>query len=85
MPTFNFSDTREATNAELASEIESVTKMSSADVERMFPTKADKEILQDLLSIVNSSASNNSKLANIRSNFTKFGGTLLKLTKNLAF
>ena len=69
------------TNRELAEEIAQVTTMTADKIQRMLPKKADKERLAELMAIVNSSASNNVKVATLQKNIKQLGFVVLKVLK----
>ena len=81
---FDFSDEAMETNAKFAGEIARLTTLKTVDVERLFPTKVDKERLVELLRIVRSSASRNRKAAKLQANFRNLGGAVIKLLDVLA-
>lgn len=83
IPKFDFSKEAAATNDELSAEIQSLGPLSAEDVAKLFPTPQDQAALQQLLSIVNSAASQNSKVAQLQSNVQKLGGVALTLIKAL--
>jgi hypothetical protein len=76
--------TAEQTNAELASNIASLTTLKESQITNLFPTKPDKENLLKLLSIVNATTSENQKISQIKTNIDNIAGTVLKLVKLLA-
>ena len=73
--------TAEQTNAELSSEIASLTTLKESQISSMFPTKSDKESLLKLLEIVNSATSENQKITQLKKNIDDVSGTILKLVK----
>ena len=72
---------RDKTNATLAEELARITTLTDEQIERLLPTRADKERLARLLEIVNSSASQNRKLARLRRSFAELGPVVLKLLR----
>ena len=72
-------EAEQSTDAKLASEISSVTRMTDAEIQELFPEPADKEKLQRLLSIVKSAEDHNTKLTRLASNVESLGGTALTL------
>jgi hypothetical protein len=76
--------TAEQTNAELATNIASLTTLKESQISNLFPTKSDKESLLKLLTIVNATTSENQKISQIKSNIDNIAGTVLKLVKVLA-
>jgi len=83
MPKYDFSKERAETNESLALEIAALTTLTAAEVARLLPTKRDKKQLQELIEIVNSGASQNRKIASLRSNLTELGGVMLKVLKRV--
>jgi len=77
--TFDLTKHRVATNEHFADEIARLTTLTSADVERLFPRRVDKERLAQLMVIVNSSASRQRRAAALEENFKTFGGSILRL------
>lgn len=84
MPTFNFDEIRTLTNEQFASEIANLIRLTSTEIERLFPRKQDKERLLELMTIVRSAASRNSKAAQIRSNIGALGESIVKVLEILA-
>ena len=76
--------TSEQTNAELATDISSLTKLKESQITSLFPTKPDKEKLLKLLEIVNSATDENKKITQLKNNIDDIAGTVLKLVKVLA-
>ena len=76
-------DAAEKTNADLASEISSLTRLKDSDIERLFPTKSDKDHLLQLLDIVNAATEENRKIAQLKKNFDSIAGTVIRLVKVL--
>ena len=77
-------ETADQTNAELATNIASLTTLKENQISNLFPTKSDKENLLRLLSIVHATTSENQKISQIKSNIDNIAGTVLKLVKILA-
>ena len=81
---YDFSEEAKLTNEQLAGELAKLTPLTSEEVNKLLPKRADKERLQQLIQLVNSSASQNRKLASLTSNFEELGGVVLTvLTKFL--
>lgn len=76
-------ETAAKTNAELASDISSLTSLKDSQINYLFPTKSDKENLLRLLSVVNSSTSENDKINQLKKNFDDLASTVIKLVKVL--
>jgi hypothetical protein len=79
MPKFDFTAEATATNAAFAAEIAKLTVLSSDEVAKFFPAKADKERLAELMKIVRSSASRNQKAADLRQNIETLSETVIRL------
>lgn len=71
------------TNEEYASEISSLTRLKDSEINRLFPTRADKDGLLELLSIVNSVTNENEKIVKLKKNIDNLAGTVIKLVKLL--
>ena len=81
---YNFSEEAKLTNEELGDELARLTPLTAEEINKLLPKKADKEGLKQLIQLVNSSASQNKKLASLTSNFSELGGVVLTvLTKYL--
>jgi hypothetical protein len=76
-------EAREATNASLAGEISSLTRLSEEDIQRLLPRKVDKERFGTLMAIVADSTSNNSKVASLKENMEEVGQVLIRILKLL--
>jgi len=76
-------DAAEKTNADLASEISSLTRLKDSDIERLFPTRSDKDHLLQVLEIVNAATDENKKVAQLKKNFDSIAGTVIRLVKVL--
>lgn len=76
---FNFGDEAKMTNKELSTELAKLSPLTEAEVSKLLPRKIDKERYAQLLSIVQSSASQNKKVAELTDNFTELGGVAVKL------
>ncbi len=77
-------ETAQRTNAELASEISSLTTLKDSQINRLFPTKPDKEKLLDLLEIVNAATTENQKITRLKKNIESLAGGVVKLVGALA-
>ncbi|MBU1701771.1 MAG: hypothetical protein KJ970_15380 [Candidatus Eisenbacteria bacterium] len=67
------------TNRQLAEEMAQKTSLTAAQIEAMLPRKADKEHFAALVAIVNSSASSNKKVADLKENIEKLGFVVMKV------
>jgi len=76
---YDFSEEARLTNEQLAGELAKLTPLTAEEINRLLPNKVDKERFAQLIEIVNSSASQNSKLAALSDNFAELGGVSLKL------
>jgi hypothetical protein len=76
-------EAREATNASLAGEISSLTRLSEEDIQRLLPRKVDKERFGTLMAIVADSTSNNAKVAALKDNLDDVGQVLMRILKLL--
>jgi hypothetical protein len=72
-------DAAAKTNADLTSEISSLTTLKDSDIARLFPTRADKEKLARLLEIVDAATEENKKIAQLKKNIDDLAGTAVKL------
>lgn len=80
---FDLSQDAKDTNAKFAAEIARLTTLKSQDVERLFPTRIDKERLVELMDIVRSSASRNTRAATLQANITNLGESVIRLLETL--
>ena len=76
---YDFSEEAKLTNEQLAGELAKLTPLTEEQVNRLLPTKVEKQRLKQLVDIVNSSASQNQKVASLTSNFTELGTVVLKV------
>lgn len=76
---FDFSEEAEMTNMELSAELAKLSPLTEEEVATLLPRKIDKERYAQLLSIVQSSASQNRKVAALTDNITELGGVAVKL------
>lgn len=67
------------TDIQLESKISSLTHMNEEDINALFPEKADKEKLVQLMKIVSDSASENEKKVRLVNNIEELAGTAVKL------
>jgi hypothetical protein len=81
---YDFSEEAKLTNEQLGDELAKLTPLTAEEVNKLLPRKADKERLNQLIQLVNSSTSQNKKLASLTSSFEELGGVVLTvLTKFL--
>ncbi|MBI4548533.1 MAG: hypothetical protein HY707_11160 [Ignavibacteriae bacterium] len=71
------------TDAELASEISSLTRLKDDEINALFPTKPDKEKLLKLLDIVNAATDENNKILELKTNIEDVAGAVVKIVKFL--
>jgi len=76
---YDFSEEAKLTNEQLAGELAKLTPLTEEQVNRLLPTKVEKQRLKQLVEIVNGSASQNQKVASLTSNFTELGTVVLKV------
>lgn len=76
-------EARKATNADLAGEISSLTRLSEEDIERLLPRKADKEQFGALMAIVADATDDNEKLAALKRNIDEVGSVVVRMLKLL--
>ena len=74
-------DAREATESEYASLISSVTTLTDSDIKKLFPQRADKEKLIELLAVVKESTDENDAINKLTANIDHLAGTIVKLVK----
>jgi hypothetical protein len=81
---YDFSEEAKLTNEQLGDELAKLTPLTAEEINKLLPRRADKEGLKQLIQLVNSSTSQNKKLASLTSNFEELGGVVLTvLTKFL--
>jgi hypothetical protein len=74
---YDFSEEAKLTNEQLGDELAKLTPLTAEEINKLLPRRADKEGLKQLIQLVNSSASQNKKLASLTSNFEELGGVVL--------
>jgi len=72
-------DAAQKTDDKLAGQISSLTRMTDDEVKDLFPTAADAKRLAELMRIVKSAETRNTKITNIVDNSEKFAGAVLTL------
>jgi hypothetical protein len=70
-----------ATKEEFGDKLSSYTSLTSKELEDLFPVKSDREELLELIKIVNSSADENAKKAELVGKIGKVSGAVLKIGK----
>lgn len=72
-------DAAQKTDDKLAGQISSLTRMTDAEIKKLFSKAADAKKLVALMQIVKSAETRNKKISNIVENSEKFAGIVLKL------
>ena len=72
-------DAGQKTDDELAGQISSLTKMTDAEIKKLFPKATEAKNLVALMQIVKSAESRNKKNSNIVKNSKKFAGIVVTL------
>ena len=72
------------TDAQLASRVSSITRLTDDEVQNLFPTPADVKKLGDLLKIVNAATDRNTKINNLVTNIESLAGTVITLVAKFA-
>ena len=67
------------TDDKLAGQISSLTRLTDAEIKKLFPKAGDVKKLVELMQIVKSAETRNKKITNIVENSEKFAGIVLKL------
>lgn len=70
-----------ATKEEFGDKLSSYTSLTSKEIEDLFPVKSDREELLELIKIVNSSADETTKKAELVGKIGKVSGAVLKIGK----
>jgi len=76
---YNFSKPAEVTNEQFADELAKYSPLKAEELNKLLPNKIDKKHFGDLINIVNSSASQQKKLASLTDNIGELGGVVIKL------
>jgi len=74
----------EKTDAQLASKVSNITRMTDDEVQELFPKAADAKKVTELMKIVRSTDDRNKKVNMIVSNAEDFGGVVLTLLEKFA-
>jgi len=72
------------TDAKLAGQISSVTRLTDEEIKNLFPDPADVKKLAELMEIVKKAGDKNEKLNRIVANIDDFAGIVLTLLGKLA-
>ncbi|GAV19377.1 hypothetical protein MMIC_P0311 [Mariprofundus micogutta] len=67
------------TDEQLASKISSLTRMNDEEIQDLFPEKADKQKLIELMQLVNASTDENTRTVRLVDNIQDLAGTAVKL------
>ncbi|MFW5652859.1 MAG: hypothetical protein ACOC0P_02335 [Planctomycetota bacterium] len=67
------------TNDELAARVSSLTRLTDAEVQAMFPTPADVKRLHKLMTIVDQATKDNNQVVQLEQNIHELAGTVVKL------
>lgn len=73
----------EITRQELGTQLAAATRLSLADIERLFPKQADQAALLELVNAVKDAASENAAKAVITARVGDFAKVLVKLVKHV--
>lgn len=71
------------TNAELASEISSLTRLKDEEINAIAPHPPEKEKLLKLLEIVDNASNENEITASLQDNLSQLSGTVIRLLRAL--
>lgn len=77
-------DAAAKTNEALGQELSGLTRLTDAELAKLFPERADKEHLAQLLEIVNSATDENEKIVRLKKNIDALGRVAIRLVKALA-
>jgi len=69
----------ERTSHQLAGEIAQITRMTQPEIEALLPRRADRERFLELMQIVDGSASQNRKLAQLKDQIDELGPLVLRV------
>jgi hypothetical protein len=72
-------DAAKKTDAKLAGQISSLTRMTDAEIKKLFPKATDAKKLVELMTIVKSAQTENDKINAIVANSEKFAGVVVTL------
>jgi hypothetical protein len=71
------------TDAQLAGHIATITRLSPAEIQQLYPDSADAKKLAALMQVVNSSTTENEKINQLVAHSEEFAGIILPLLKKL--
>lgn len=69
----------EMTNAQLDARLAGLTRFTEAELRRLFPKKADKQRLDELISIVGAATAENRKIKALKDNIETLAGTIVRI------
>lgn len=72
------------TDKQMANKMSSITRLTDAEVKRLFPESADVKKLADLMQIVKRAGDKSDKINDIVKNAETFGGIILTLLAKFA-
>ncbi|MBW1676082.1 MAG: hypothetical protein JRJ79_05640 [Deltaproteobacteria bacterium] len=72
-------EAKEETDEALATRISSLTKMTDAEVQELFPSLDEKKKLAELMRIVNSATAENEKVNRLADNIETVGSAVIRL------
>ena len=84
MPSFDFSEEARETNTKFSAEIARLTSLTSADAQRLFPRKMDKERFVELMTIVRAATARNERAAQLEKNIQTLSSSVVRLLEFLA-
>lgn len=76
-------ETRFKTDKILANELSELTHLKKDEIKKLFPKRADKDKLDELLRIVRASTTQNQKIIKLKENIDALAPVVLKLVKHL--
>jgi hypothetical protein len=82
-PKFDFSEDIKGVKETYRDELARLTTLTATDIERLFPRNIDMQRFEQLMKIVNASASRNRRTAALTKNMETFGGTVMRLLELL--
>jgi hypothetical protein len=75
--------TRHKTDEKLTNELSELTHLKKDEIKKLFPKRADKDKLDELLRIVRASTTQNQKIIKLKENIDALAPVVLKLVKHL--
>lgn len=74
---------QQQTDEEYQKIISGLTRLTNDEIEKLFPERADKQKLLELMALVNEGTDDNQKIIKLKENTEKFGAIAIKLLKLL--